>query len=159
MKSDVLSIPIIFSFSFGSHLVLDLVHVRQEDPRSSKSSDHPAQFLWLYSVSRITQDRGYTKSHSFVSFPIIRSSSSRRPSHDLLASNSFIIGASRDSGFVVLAHLPFTVPSLPIKNFSKFHLILFMPMRPGCAAFIHSQTGSALSPLTSVLPSTGKDTP
>lgn len=63
------------------------------------------------------------------------------------------------SGAVVLAHRPLTFPSRPIKNFSKFHLTLFNPMRPGFASFIHSHTGSALSPLTSVLPSTGNVTP
>ena len=50
-------------------------------------------------------------------------------------------------------------PSLPTKNFSKFHLILLRPKRPGACALSHSYTGSALSPLTSVLPSTGNETP
>lgn len=62
-------------------------------------------------------------------------------------------------GVVVLAQRCLTLPSRPIKNFSKFHLTLCRPMMPGLLFFIHSHTGSALSPLTSVLPSTGKLTP
>jgi hypothetical protein len=85
------------------------------------------------------------------------------PSHALLATlaspsaagafNSFMIASLRDSGFVVDAQRPLTLPSLPIKNFSKFHLILVRPRMPGCSFFNHSQRGSTLLPLTSVLPS------
>ncbi len=69
------------------------------------------------------------------------------------------IGPSKLSGFVVLAHRFRTCPSFPIKNFSKFHLILFIPISPGFSFFIHSYIGSALSPLTSILPRTGNVTP
>jgi hypothetical protein len=73
--------------------------------------------------------------------------------------NSAITSLFRVSGLVVLAHLPTTFPSLPTKNFSKFHLIRFMPIKPGFSFFIHSQTGSALSPFTSTFPRTGNETP
>lgn len=63
------------------------------------------------------------------------------------------------SGFDVLAHLCTHLPSLEIRNFSKFHLILCRPIMPGLDCFIHSHTGSTLLPFTSVLPSTGKLTP
>ena len=73
--------------------------------------------------------------------------------------NSSSIAPFSPSGLEVLAHRPLTNPSLPIKNFSKFHLILCNPMIPGLEDFIHSQTGSVEAPLTSVLPRTGKETP
>jgi len=73
--------------------------------------------------------------------------------------NSSSIALLTLAGVDVLAHLCFTNPSLPIKNFSKFHLIRCRPKMPGRDCFIHSYTGSAWGPFTSVLPSTGKVTP
>jgi len=87
-----------------------------------------------------------------------------------------MISALIDSGFVVDAQRALTFPSLPIKNFSKFHcesrqkvcthlpdptiltLMRVSPRMPGCWFFIHSQSGSTFEPLTSVLPSIGKVT-
>ena len=73
--------------------------------------------------------------------------------------NSSSITPFKLSGFVVLAHRFTTAPSLPIKNFSKFHFTRCKPIKPGLLFFIHSHTGSTPSPLTSVLPSTGNETP
>jgi hypothetical protein len=39
-------------------------------------------------------------------------------------------------------------PSLPTKNFSKFHLTRLRPMRPGFSFLSHSKAGSACAPLT-----------
>jgi hypothetical protein len=69
------------------------------------------------------------------------------------------IGFSRDSGFVVLAHLCLTFPSRPTNHFSKFHFTFFMPNNPGFSSFNHSKSGFALSPFTSVFPKMGKVTP
>jgi hypothetical protein len=44
---------------------------------------------------------------------------------------------------LVLAHLPLTFPSRPIKNFSKFHFTRLRPMRPGFSFLSHSNAGSA----------------
>ena len=81
------------------------------------------------------------------------------PAFPLPFFNSSKIGDSRLSGFVVLAHLPLTFPSLPTSHFSKFHFTRFRPMRPGASDLSHSKTGSAALPLTSVLPRMGKETP
>ena len=69
------------------------------------------------------------------------------------------IGFSRDSGFVVLAHLCLTFPSRPTNHFSKFHFTFFMPNNPGFSSFNHSKSGFAWSPFTSVFPKIGKVTP
>jgi hypothetical protein len=73
--------------------------------------------------------------------------------------NSASISPLKSSGFFVLAQRPLTLPSLPTKNFSKFHFTRFIPNNPAFSFLSHSNAGSALSPFTSILPNTGNETP
>lgn len=73
------------------------------------------------------------------------------PAHAFFSSSSTIFFLN-PAGSDVLAHLPLTLPSLPIKNFSKFHFTRFNPINPAFSPFIHSHTGSASAPFTSVFP-------
>lgn len=92
--------------------------------------------------------------HSYVSYAnygIIAPFSYPEAAHAYFPSISLTISALRSSGFLVLAQRPLTLPSLPTRNFSKFHLTRFRPIRPGFSFLSHSKAGSAPSPLTCLL--------
>src|ERR1700675_2761272 len=75
--------------------------------------------------------------------------------HDSAASTS----GARLSGLSAGAYRLMGTPSLPMRNFVKFHLIPSVPRIPGTDFFKYSYNGCASGPLTLILANIGKLTP
>src|SRR5690606_656437 len=73
--------------------------------------------------------------------------------------SSASISRLSSSGLVVGAKRLTTWPSLPIRNLVKFHLMPWLPSRPGARFFSCTNSGWAPAPLTSTFLNSGKLTP
>ena len=64
-----------------------------------------------------------------------------------------------DSGVAFGAERSTTLPLRSTRNVVKFHLMAFVPSRPGAFSYRRTKSGCASGPLTSILACIGKVTP
>src|ERR1700731_1636741 len=73
--------------------------------------------------------------------------------------SSFLIGASRASGFLSGEWRATILPARSIRNFVKFHFMFAVPRKPRFARVRYRYSGCALGPFTSIFANMGNLTP
>src|ERR1700730_13726272 len=99
--------------------------------------------------------KGGCNTHLIAGQPTFAHDSTASTAHDNAASTS----GARVSGLSAGAYRLMGTPSLPTRNFVKFHLIPSVPRMPGTDFFKYSYNGCASGPLTLIFANIGKLTP
>src|SRR5580692_1237218 len=99
--------------------------------------------------------KGGCNTHLIGGQPTVAHDSTASAAHDSTASAAHDSTAStsgaRLSGLSAGAYRLMGTPSLPMRNFVKFHLIPSVPSMPGTDFFKYSYNGCASGPLTLIL--------